>query len=129
MNEPLSSVHNPRIKRAQKLRDRRRREREQAFLIEGYRELKRASESALPMEELFICPELYLGVNEPALVDDRAGTAEPAIGRTRKRDPVATRDLRCGPERSGSGGSRRLDGIRVSIGSRHPARGPPQQHR
>ena len=69
MRDLLTSLKNPRVKRVVKLRDRRGRERESVFLIEGYRELSRAVESELALEELFICPQIYLGDNEPALVE------------------------------------------------------------
>ncbi|MFQ5654344.1 MAG: RNA methyltransferase substrate-binding domain-containing protein, partial [Planctomycetota bacterium] len=69
MRARLTSLKNPRVVRAVRLRDRRPRERQGLFLIEGYRELRRAIERGLPFEELFICEELYLGENEPALVE------------------------------------------------------------
>ncbi len=69
MREVITSTKNERIKRVVKLRGRRRRDREGRFLIEGYRELDRAGRAALPMDELYICPELYLGENEPGLVE------------------------------------------------------------
>lgn len=65
----LTSAQNPRIKRVVKLRQRRQRERERAFLVEGYRELTRAVEGEFPLDELYVCPEFYLGVNEPDLVE------------------------------------------------------------
>ena len=70
MIEKLTSAQNPRVKRVVKLRQRRQREREQAFLIEGFRELTRAMEGQFPVQELYVCPELYLGDNEPALVEE-----------------------------------------------------------
>ena len=70
MTEPLTSLQNPRIKSAVKLRARREREKQGRFLIEGYRELRRAVDAALPLDELFICPDHYLGENEPSLVAD-----------------------------------------------------------
>lgn len=69
MIDPLTSVQNPRVKRVVKLRDRRSRDQEGVFLIEGYREILRASERRLPMEELFVCSELFLGENESALIE------------------------------------------------------------
>lgn len=69
MEETLSSLQNPRVKNAVKLRQRREREKQGRFLIEGYRELKRAVESGLRIDELFICPQNYLGTNEDALVE------------------------------------------------------------
>lgn len=64
----LSSLQNPRVKRLVKLRDRSEREATDQFIIEGYRELLRAVESGYPIETLFICPELFLGENEPSLI-------------------------------------------------------------
>lgn len=65
----LSSVQNPKIKQLVKLRDRSEREKTNQFLIEGYRELLRAVDSEFPIENLFICPELFLGSNEHSLIE------------------------------------------------------------
>lgn len=65
----LSSVQNPRIKQLVKLRDRSEREATDQFLIEGYRELLRAVDSKHLITSLFVCPELFLGSNEQALID------------------------------------------------------------
>jgi TrmH family RNA methyltransferase len=72
----LSSVQNPRIKQLVKLRDRSEREETDQFLIEGYRELLRAVDSGFPIASLFICHELFLGSNEPLLIEKmlRQGT-------------------------------------------------------
>ncbi len=64
----LTSPHNPRIKQAARLRDRRRRDREQLFLIEGYRELLRACENKYPVHSVFFCPPLFQGENENDLL-------------------------------------------------------------
>ena len=58
--EILTSLQNPRIKTLVRLRDRRDRDREGQFVIEGFREISRAVEARLPIEEIFTCPELYL---------------------------------------------------------------------
>lgn len=68
----LTSVQNPRIKELVKLRDRSEREKKDLFLIEGYREILRASDSGFPIDSLFICPELFLGSNEPSLISQLA---------------------------------------------------------
>jgi len=68
----ITSSQNPRIKKMCKLRDRREREKTGLFLIEGYRELLRAADAQHPIEELFICPQLFLGTNENALIDQIA---------------------------------------------------------
>ncbi|HIN79761.1 MAG TPA: RNA methyltransferase [Planctomycetes bacterium] len=70
MREPLTSLQNPRAKRAVRLRDRRSRDREGCFIIEGFRELRRAVQSRLPLEEVFFCRQFFLGENEPRLVAD-----------------------------------------------------------
>jgi TrmH family RNA methyltransferase len=72
MNEEyslLTSLQNPRIKQAVRLRDRKERDRSGLFIIEGYRELLRAVDGKSKVEILFICPELFLGANEQALID------------------------------------------------------------
>lgn len=70
MREPLliSSSANPKIKRCIHLRKKRERDRSSLFLIEGYRELLRATEGKLEVEELFISPEHFLGENEGELI-------------------------------------------------------------
>lgn len=64
----ITSIQNPKVKQIVHLRRRPAREREQLFLIEGYRELLRASEVAWPIESLFFCPDLFLGENNEALL-------------------------------------------------------------
>jgi len=54
------------------LRERRERNKSDLFLIEGYRELLRASEGGWDIETLFISPSLFLGVNEQHLIDRMA---------------------------------------------------------
>ena len=65
----VSSMQNAGVKRVVRLRRRRARDRERAFLIEGYRELLRAVEARLPLESVYHCPAFYLGSNEPALLE------------------------------------------------------------
>jgi TrmH family RNA methyltransferase len=62
-------MQNPKLKRAVKLADRKERNETGLFLIEGYRELKRAIDSGVVIETLFICPKLFLGSNENALIE------------------------------------------------------------
>jgi RNA methyltransferase, TrmH family len=64
----IESFKNPKVKYVQKLRQRRFRDDEKRFLIEGYRELLRASEGNVRIELLFICQELFLGDNEHSLI-------------------------------------------------------------
>src|ERR1700722_10101202 len=64
----LTSAQNPRVKATVRLRDRSERDAAQLFLIEGYRELLRAVDSRYPIKELFVCPSLFLGNSENALI-------------------------------------------------------------
>jgi TrmH family RNA methyltransferase len=54
----ITSASNQRIKDAAKLRDRRQRDRQNRFAIDGARELLRALGVGLPLDEAFVCPEL-----------------------------------------------------------------------
>lgn len=70
LNYPnLTSAQNPKIKAVVRLRNRRERDTTDTFIIEGYRELLRANTAGYPLSSLFICPELFLGGNETALID------------------------------------------------------------
>ncbi|MBA3238695.1 MAG: RNA methyltransferase [Parachlamydiaceae bacterium] len=64
----LSSIQNPRIKQVVELRERSARNDSGFFIIEGYRELFRALGANQTLESLFICPPLFLGSNEHALI-------------------------------------------------------------
>ena len=66
----ITSLQNPRIKQAVKLRDKRERDQTQTFLIEGYRELSRAVQGGVPLEALFYSPSHFLGSNENALIEE-----------------------------------------------------------
>ncbi|MCG8585598.1 MAG: RNA methyltransferase [Pirellulales bacterium] len=57
----ITSIQNPRIKNAGKLRQRRQRDRQKRFLIDGIREIRRAHKSSVVLEEVFY--------NEKALRD------------------------------------------------------------
>lgn len=65
----ITSLQNPKIKEAIRLRDRRDRDETGQFLIEGYRELKRFQDSRRKLLSLFTCKELFLGENEEELID------------------------------------------------------------
>ena len=66
--EKITSLQNPRIKQLVKLRDRRPRDEAGVFLIEGYREIRRALEKQVTLAELYYAPDWFLGENEPALL-------------------------------------------------------------
>jgi TrmH family RNA methyltransferase len=66
--EIITSLQNPRLKRLVRLRDRRPRDEERAFLVEGYREVRRALEKKVTLDEVYFSREWFLGDNEPALL-------------------------------------------------------------
>jgi TrmH family RNA methyltransferase len=66
--ERISSLQNPRVKQLVKLRDRRPRDEAGVFLVEGYREVRRALEKQVAVSEVYFSPEWFLGENEPALL-------------------------------------------------------------
>jgi TrmH family RNA methyltransferase len=66
--EKITSLQNPRVKQLVKLRDRRPRDEAGVFLVEGYREIRRALEKAVALQELYFSPAWFLGENEPALI-------------------------------------------------------------
>jgi RNA methyltransferase, TrmH family len=67
--EKISSLQNPRVKQLVKLRDRRPRDEAGVFLVEGYREIRRALEKHVALQEIYFSPDWFLGENEPALID------------------------------------------------------------
>lgn len=68
MEKHLTSIQNPLIKQVIHLRDRHERDKSGLFLIEGYREILRASDAGWKFDMLLICADLFLGSNEHALI-------------------------------------------------------------
>lgn len=73
MVERITSLQNPRVKELVRLRDRRPRDEAGLFLVEGYREIRRALEKSVPLRELYFSPAWFLGENEPALIEQARG--------------------------------------------------------
>lgn len=59
--EIITSLQNPRVKQLVKLRDRRPRDQAQQFLVEGYRQIRRALDKGFAPVELYHCPDWYPG--------------------------------------------------------------------
>jgi TrmH family RNA methyltransferase len=66
--ELITSLQNPRLKRLVRLRDRWSRDEERAFLVEGYREVRRAIEKKAALEEVYFSRDWFLGENENSLL-------------------------------------------------------------
>ncbi len=54
----ITSLQNPHVKAAARLRERRHREKQGKILIEGARELRRAVDAGVPLVEVFVCESL-----------------------------------------------------------------------
>lgn len=72
MTKVVRSTSNPGVKETLRLRNRRARRETGLFLVEGFRELRRALDAKIHIEKMWFCPELYLGSHESELVG-RAG--------------------------------------------------------
>jgi TrmH family RNA methyltransferase len=68
--ERITSLQNPHVKQLVRLRDRRPRDATGQFLIEGFREVKRALEAGVKPVEFYYGPDWFLGDNEPALIEE-----------------------------------------------------------
>lgn len=55
---PIASPHNQRVKDAIKLRDRRQRTKQGRTIVEGVREIGRAIEAGVALDEVFVCRDL-----------------------------------------------------------------------
>lgn len=66
--EIITSLQNPRIKNLVRLRDRRARDEQKIFPVEGYRAISRALEKEVPVRELYYSPDWFLGANEQDLI-------------------------------------------------------------
>ncbi len=68
--EIITSKQNPLVKYLVKLSDRKVRDQEERFLVEGYREIQYALRGEVWIESLFYCPALFKGPDQQALVND-----------------------------------------------------------
>ena len=68
-SESITSRQNPRVKQAIKLRERRQRDKLQLFLIDGLRELQRAIDAEVEIEEFFYAPEIVESGQLETLLD------------------------------------------------------------
>lgn len=82
-NEPITSIHNPRVKALAKLRKRSERDEQGIFITEGYRPITRALAAGFHFDEVYYSPEWFLGTNEQKVLDDaaKAGAALTHLGK------------------------------------------------
>lgn len=70
----ITSLQNPRVKDAVRLRDRRHREKQGRILIDGARELRRAVDASVKLVEAFVCESLCEGDDARHLLPILANT-------------------------------------------------------
>ena len=70
--ETITSLQNPKIKNLVRLRDRRPRDQQKVFLVEGFRAISRALTQGISIRELYYSPDWFLGDNEMELIDRAA---------------------------------------------------------
>ena len=93
MTKLVTSATNPGVKEVVKLRTARHRREAGVFPVEGYREIKRALEGGIAIEQMWCCPELFLGENEEELVDEAERLGAEIIEVTREPfDKMSYRD-------------------------------------
>jgi len=70
--EKITSLQNPRVKQLVKLRDRRPRDAAGVFMVEGYRQIRRALDKGYAPTEFYYSPDWFLGEkeNEPGLIEE-----------------------------------------------------------
>ena len=66
--EVIQSRQNPRVQGLARLRDRAERDARRLFLVEGLRELGRALERGVKVEEVYFCPAMFRGSEAAELV-------------------------------------------------------------
>ncbi|MFM9001719.1 MAG: TrmH family RNA methyltransferase [Opitutia bacterium] len=66
--EAIQSRQNPRVQALARLRDRPEREARGLFLVEGCRELGRALDRGVQVEEVYFCPEMFRGPEGEAIL-------------------------------------------------------------
>jgi TrmH family RNA methyltransferase len=84
MERHLTSIHNLQVKQVLHLRDRHERDKTRLFLIEGYREILRATDADWKLDKLLICSDLFLGSNEHALIQRIASRGTSVITTSEK---------------------------------------------
>lgn len=84
MTFDISSTHNPRIKEAVELRDRKGRTAQQRIIIDGAREIDRAVTAGVVLDTLFVCQELVRSVESQAVLARLTKQEQPLVSVTTK---------------------------------------------
>ena len=93
----IQSRHNDQIKNLVKLRERKHRNRQERFLVEGMRELSYALNSDYPLETIYYCPEYFPTDQHTQLIHKVRGKEEPLLVRI-SEEAFAKATYREGPD-------------------------------
>ncbi len=98
MNEPyIHSRQNDQVKNLVKLRERKHRDRQERFLIEGLREIRHALRAEYQIDDLYYCPELFPGEAHGAFVSELRKKRKPQLTRL-SAEAYRKASLREGPD-------------------------------
>ena len=93
----IQSRHNDQIKNLVKLRERKYRDRQERFLVEGMRELSHALDSDYELETIYYCPEYFPTDRHAQLIHKIRSNKEPQLVRVSK-EAFAKATYREGPD-------------------------------
>jgi len=93
----IQSKQNEQVKNLVKLRERKHRDRQERFLVEGLRELGHALGAGFTIESLYYCPELFPSEDHTAFIDDLRRAGELSLIRMHE-DEFAKAAYREGPD-------------------------------
>ncbi len=75
----ITSLQNEKIKQVVRLRNRKERDETSLFLIEGYRELKRAYDAGIEIETIYFCPSFFSESGQRRLIEQFEGNSVECI--------------------------------------------------
>lgn len=82
MNEPyIHSRQNDQVKNLVKLRERKHRDRQERFLVEGLREIEHAIGAGYVVEDVYYCPEFFPSQAHGVFIDDLRKNEAPRLTR------------------------------------------------
>ena len=93
----IQSRQNDQVKNLVKLRERKHRDRQERFLIEGLRELGHAIGSGYSIETLYYCPEYFPSAEHTAFIEERRRADATSLVRM-SEDPFNKATYREGPD-------------------------------
>jgi TrmH family RNA methyltransferase len=98
MTEPyIQSRQNDQVKNLVKLRERKHRDRQERFLVEGHREIGHAIGAGFEVEDLYYCPEFFPGENHASFISEIRKQGRLQITRL-SEDAFRKASLREGPD-------------------------------